>query len=1024
MRVPPTVRHATVPLPCASVVLACLLAWPRPALAAAGDRPPATAPLHGFSHVAWAVEQGAPGDIWDMAQARDGSLWLATGGGLYRFDGRGFQRYEPPSGEAFASSNLTTLDIGPHGDLWLGTYNAGIGRIAGGHLLDYGPAQGVPAGLVPRIASDADGRTWAAVDGGLRWFDGRRWQLPAASSGGPSGRAHWVMSDRRGTLWVAGDHVLWRMPRGTGRFDAVPALRLASFASLAEAPDGSVWLADRAGGLMPVSDAAGRLLDAGRRAARTVPLKAGRIRFFDDGSLWASLLGGGGLARVVFSDDGKAVRIGRFDVADGLPSTFASALLRDREGNLWVGTNQGLSRFRPHVVHLMPALPGTGRENLYTLYRADDGTVHAYGDDMRPWRLGRPGTSGAGDAAMPFAPSTQATVWTAYHGAMARWRNGHVQPVPLPVSDEALRYLHAMAFDGDRAWACLAQAGVLRFDGGVWHGEPRLPKSPCSVVTAADAAWFGYPDGRVRSLDGGGRVRTFGVGDGLAVGPVTGIHVTQRWVLVAGETGLALREGDGRFLRVSASRVDLLDGINGMALDGSGQVWLYGIRGLLRVAEDDLLRSAREQVPLRNPRLFDAIDGLPGLSRQASPVPTAMLDRDGVLWLSSNHGLAWLDTVGLKRNPIPPQVVLGAVQAGGHPWPLVDGLVLPKRTTQLDIGYSAVSLARPERVRYRYRLEGLEQAWHEAGNQTRATYANLAPGRYRFEVMAANEDGLWTPQPATADFRIAPALVQTLPFKLTCIVAVIALLVLVVRLRSRRLAARFRDRLEERHRERERIARDLHDTLLQGTQGLVLRLHAASLKLAPGEPVRAELERAMDLAEDVLKEGRERVKGLREPYPKSRELGEVLLQTGQAIPAARRPELRLVREGRPRPLQSCTGEELFLIGREAMANAFRHAMADAVEIEIGYGPRELTLRVRDDGHGLPAGVVAADGHFGLQGMRERAARAGGSLQLWSRPGLGTEVAVSVPSRRAYLQVRGARSFWPFRRVPDSGAGRS
>lgn len=1002
LRFAPPAARLRVVLPLLLLLPACLHAQ-----AAAG---PAVPGLDGFEHTAWPVARGAPGDIWDIVQAEDGALWLATGAGLYRFDGRGFTRQDAPQGSRFLSGNMTTLRLEPDGALWIGYYNAGLSRLGAGRLDHFQPAQGMPTALLPRLARDANGRLWAASDGGLRWFDGQRWQAPAASMAFPGDHAQWVLRDRGGSLWVTSDKQLLRLPRGATRFE-VTGVPVSRFSTLAESPQGELWLADRQLGLMPVARD-GVLLDAAQRRAGLLPqVRASRVLFARDGSLWASGLQGSGVYRIRFTD-GAPPSVSRFADTQGLSSPYPAPLLEDREGNVWVGTNLGLDRFRAHAVHRLAGLPAD-REPLQTLFGDQDGSVYAYAQDMRPLRLDRDNVVRLQDARPVEVPGPDADIWMSVLSDVALWHDGSLEARPLPQLPER-RYLHAMAFDGrTRAWVCFGDDHVFHYDGQQWARETRLPAQACSsVVVAGGTALFGYADGSVRVLDAG-RVVRYGLAQGLAVGPVTTLYRDGAQLIVAGETGVAVLGADGRFHVLQGQAPNLFDAVNGIVRDAAGYYWMYGMRGLLRVSADDLARSVADDTPLRTARLFDAVDGLPGISRQTSPVPTAVLGGDGLLWLSSNQGLAWLDTRLPHRNPVPPQVAIGEIMHGDTHVPLRDGLVLPKHTTQLQIDYAASSLARPDRVRYRYRLLGLEQEWHDAGELTRASYSNVGPGRYRFEVEASNEDGVWSKAPAARSFRIEPAFIQTAAFKVLCVALGLAALVVAVRVRGRQLAGRLRARLDERHQERERIARELHDTLLQGTQGLILRLHAASERLPPDDPLRGELETAMDLAEQAMAEGRERVRGLRGVMQQRQDLGSALLQVRDEVGGRLLPQVRLLVEGKPRMLLPQAAEELYMIGREALLNAFRHADAEAVEIEVGYGRRSLRLRIRDDGRGLDDAATQAPGHWGLRGMRERAARLGARLQWWSRAGAGTEVQVSLPAARAYRRParRRGRPWW-------------
>ncbi|WP_111687415.1 sensor histidine kinase [Stenotrophomonas maltophilia] len=989
-------------------LLACLLLWTAlPALAV--QRPAVSSGLPGYEHTAWRVGQGAPGDIWDISQDRDGLLWLATGSGLYRFDGRRFERQAPPAGTRYPSTNMVTLEHSADGALWIGYFQAGISQFARGQLYNYGRGQGVPVGVVPHFSQDRDGRMWAAINGGLREFDGQRWQPLPADTGVPEHRVQWVLHDSRGTFWVLANLRIWMRPAGQPRFEDT-GIAVSQMATLTESPQGEVWLADRVRGTSPLANAQGLLPDSEREARRLPDLVAARLQFTADGALWATMSPHGGVARVTF-DGSRAVRMERFDSPHGLTATSAVPIIADREGNLWVGTNLGLNRFRVRSVHTLAVGPS---DPYRSLVRASDGRVYGYGEDLKPYDLRRPLLEGSAAQLQAAARRAPTPIWQFDWVNLARTVAGHTTLIPAPEPFTG-QPLHALLFaDDDQAWVCTGERGVLHYLHGQWQRETRLPEQACSslALDANGQLLLGYADGRLRSMDAT-RIETFDANHGLLVGPVTALLHHQDLLLVAGEAGLAARLGNGRFMPVNTDMAGVLEGITGMVADAHGHLWLNGSRGLVRLGSDQLRRALRTGQPV-TPRLFDAVDGMPGIALQSGPIPTAVLADDGLLWLATNQGLAWLDTTRSHVNTMAPSVRIGDVLHGSERQPLRDGLRLPAGTSQLQIDYVALSLARPERNRYRYRLSGVDDGWQDAGSSTRAYYTNLAPGNYRFEVEAANEDGIWSTAPASRSFRIAPTFIQTVWFKLLCTAAVLALLVLAVRIRSGQLAALFRARLQERNGERERIARDLHDTLLQGSQGLILRLHAISQSPQTPEPVRSQLESAMQLAERNLAEGRERVNALREGPFAGHDLASALADVHAEYAGHGTNPLRLTVEGPHPPLQADAAEEVFLIGREAIRNALRHANASAIEVELSYGTRCFLLHVRDDGVGI-ADENAGHGHWGLQGMRERAQRLGAELQLWTRPGLGTEVALAVPARRLYHH-RPSRWRWPWSRT--------
>ncbi|WP_246387864.1 triple tyrosine motif-containing protein [Chiayiivirga flava] len=428
-----------------------------------------------------------------------------------------------------------------------------------------------------------------------------------------------------------------------------------------------------------------------------------------------------------------------------------------------------------------------------------------------------------------------------------------------------------------------------------------------------------------------------------------------------------------------------------------------------------MLDAARRAQPVPAPSLrerFDFLDGLPGTPAQYRPLPTAVQGSDGRLWFATTSGVVWIDPRTILRNPLPPPVAIRAVFADGHRHD-PRALRLPADTARLEIDYTALSLSVPERVRFRYRLDGIDTAWQDVGDRRRAFYTNPGPGEYVFRVQAANNDGVWNDTGATLALSVAPHFYQSTWFALLCALAVIVLLRLFHRRRMATLAAAMRARMQERHDERERIARELHDTLLQGFQGLILRFQGVADRLPADDPLRETMERALDRAEGVLVEGRDRVRELRAADGETSDLRAALLRLGQDLEADSPTRFRVAVVGRAEPLTPLVREEIYCIVREAIFNAFQHADARLVEVEISYARSELRVSVRDDGRGIDADVLGAGrkpGHWGLPGMRERAQRVGASVEVLSKPGVGTDVLLRMPRALAFADA-GSGSWW-------------
>jgi signal transduction histidine kinase len=401
---------------------------------------------------------------------------------------------------------------------------------------------------------------------------------------------------------------------------------------------------------------------------------------------------------------------------------------------------------------------------------------------------------------------------------------------------------------------------------------------------------------------------------------------------------------------------------------------------------------------------------------------------DGRLWFVASGEVSVVDPSHLTVNRLPPPVHVEQILADRKTYDATNGRVsLPALIRDLQIDYTALSLVAPEKMRFRYRLEGWDSDWQDVGTRRQAFYNNLPPRQYRFRVTASNNSGVWNEAGTFLDLSVAPAYYQSTWFGLLSVAAFLALLGAIYQLRVRQVALQFNMRLEERVSERTRIARDLHDTLLQSFHGLLFRFQAAT-NMLPDRPVEAKekFESAIDQAAQAITEGRDAVQSLRGSTVVTNDLAEAISTLGEDLAAAQahdtapRPAVVDVAvEGTPRDLHPILRDDIYRIAGEALRNAFRHARARRIEVQVHYDDAELRLRVRDDGKGIDPAMLDGErkGHFGLAGIRERAELIGGHLELWSRPGLGTEVELTIPARAAYATPRArGRSWWFARRT--------
>ena len=424
--------------------------------------------------------------------------------------------------------------------------------------------------------------------------------------------------------------------------------------------------------------------------------------------------------------------------------------------------------------------------------------------------------------------------------------------------------------------------------------------------------------------------------------------------------------------------------------------------------------------------VWDATDGVRLRSSATSEYgPRVTKSADGKLWFVTGEGIQVVDPRHLMVNEIPPPVRIEQVTADDKTYDATNGLRLPPLIRNLAIDYTALSLVAPDKVRFRYKLEGQNRNWHEVVNDRRIQYTNLAPGTYRFRVIAANNSGVWNETGAALDFSIAPAYYQTTSFR-RVVVGFLALLAVAYRLRMRQVARQFNRTLDARVSERTRIARDLHDTLLQSFQGALLRFQSAANVVAtrPDE-ARQRLDQALDQAEAAIAEGRNAVQGLRASATTVNDLANGIAAIGLQVTSERSPGpvplIDVAVDGESRDLNPVVRDEAYQIAGEALRNAVKHAGARHVTVTIHYESRQLRLTVRDDGKGIDAETLArqqVDGHFGLPGMRERAAIVKGRLEVRRATGGGTQIELRVPATIAY-RASGRTSWWSrLRRGPS------
>jgi signal transduction histidine kinase/ligand-binding sensor domain-containing protein len=983
-------------------------------------------------HTGWRAKDGAPSQITALAQTADGYLWIGSSVGLFRFDGVQFERYRPPRGVSLPSHNIYALLATPDGALWVSFRPSGLGSLKDGRMTVFTHSKELPRSPVYLFARDHDGRIWAGVDEGLALREGLRWRDIGPDWNLPPGRISSLFVDREGTLWAAihdrmsAISTIVFLPRGSKTFRPTGA-NVGYVPRIDQAKDGRLWVAGEHGARpVPVG---GR--DADGEDSR-IPLNVVELMFDREGSLWLSLDSDGiRRARLPEGSGGHGVRpagvvLESFRLRDGLSSEAAGPILEDREGDIWIGTTKGLDRFRRSK--LVPVSLPPGHQSL-TLLAGENGEIWAASASGGPLMRVRGEEVIIENAATSIASvyrDRHGTVWWGARGGVWRQVGDRFDHFPQP--GNAARQWIWEIFRGDDEgglWLGFGDVGLNYLKNGLWTRSDRpdglLDLAPsASYEDSEGRVWLGYDENRISLLDHG-HVRSYARPDGIDIGRIRVIRGRGPRFWFGGELGLAVFH-DGRFRTIQTASGEPFGTVSGIVERADGSLWLNEISGIVHI-------SAREaRAAAENPRhpvtyeRFDFLDGLPGAGQMNWTASTAVEATDGRLWFATDNGLARIDPARIPMNPVPPPVSIRSITADSRTYEPSGALDLPQGIASLRIDYTALSLSIPERVHFRYRLEGLDDKWRDAGTRRVAFYTNPGPGNFLFRVVASNNDGVWNETGAAVRFSIAPAFYQTTWFLLLCVAAAACIAWAGYQLRVRQVTANLDMQFQERLSERMRIARELHDTLLQSFQGLMLHFQKARtlLPLHSAEAVQT-LDLALDRADRAIAEGRDAIQDIRSSNVLSLDLAEAITALGDELGATEgaetTAEFRVAVEGTPKALHPILRDEIYGIAREALRNAFRHARASRIETDITYGEQLLRLRIRDNGSGIDPGVLdhgERAGHWGLVGMRERAKRAGLRLEVWSREGAGTEVEVSAPASIAYEGASARSRFRLFR----------
>jgi ligand-binding sensor domain-containing protein/signal transduction histidine kinase len=947
-----------------------------------------------YGHTVWGNDSGLQA-VRRLKQTPEGYLWLATRGGLVRFDGIRFSSYTALSEQGLESSTIQDLVVDPDGSLWIASFGGGIAHLQAGKFTSYTSRDGLPSDDIQSLYRDPRGVLWIGTRGSgiARMVQGRFEQVPLAIPPSPITA---FLQDANQSLWISSyGFGVFRLHNGV----------LTSFSTNDGLPDSRVTGLCR--------DHAGRIWTAGFNGisywngARFVEhpgLKAvgeGIACTEDrDGNLWVG--SSSGLYRV----QGNTVT--NMDRSSGLSGDFVSDVFEDSEGDLWVATRGGLDRLRNGPVRTFTTreglIPDSGpvaadyRSGAWTFSSKQIAWVAE--NKISTWPLALP----AGIVPISMLSQPDGSLLLGFDKVASRWRRDGAAAIVPELTGLDLRSM-LRARDGS-LWAGTGKRGLIHWRSSGSQTSIETVLSDQFIYSLAEdrtgAIWAGNQTvGGLYRL-AGGTVQRFGPRDGLRSPAIYSIFVDENGdVWIGSASGLSWFR-DGQFHTVSSREGLPYDQVFAVLDDSFGRVWFASFGGIAEIEKTSLFDWAAGRRRRLDPTIYRT-----GLQVARPTNYSAVRSADGHLWFSIAEGLT-------EVTPSDPATFRGPGFRVLTEEATIDGVVrsepgrirIPPGARSIEIRYTALTLSDPSAVHFRYRLGEADKDWIDAGARRTAFYGNLKPGAYAFRVSASAGGDRWVDSSPLVLEQL-PYFYQTNWFILLVSLSVVSLALLMHRLHLRKAVDRVQAGFEERMNERTRIARDLHDTLLQSFQGVLLKFHAISFMLTDRPEVQEKLESAIERARAAITEGRDAVQGLRTSTLLNNDLADTISALGKELasnPGDHAPGLVVRVEGGSRDLVPLVRDEVCRITLEAMRNAFRRSEARQIEVEIRYTARQLRLRIRDDGKGIDAAVLAAGkrpGHYGVPGMYERAGLIGGKLTIWSELDSGAEVELIVPAAIAY-----------------------
>jgi len=949
--------------------------------------------LNEFGNQVWLTENGLPQNtVQAIVQTRDGYLWFGTQEGLAKFNGTNFVIFDRENTPQLKSNDIRSLLEDRNGSLWIGT-SYGLVRMQGTNFTAFTTAEGLPNNTIGPLLENSDGTIWVGTGSGLVRFENN--SFTAISFQGVSGSdIQSLLQDRNGLTWIGNVLGVTAVQNGSV-VQTKPSTELAghSVNSIVQDDVGRIWFGSDSGLIGIFNDQVINLTtENGLPDNHVNYLKADK-----EGCVWVGT--SGGLTRLSLVNNQP-----KLTTAEGLSSNLVLSVFEDREGSIWVGTESGgLNVLRDRKFTTFTTRNGLGSDLVKAIYQDSTGALWAgtNGGGVTVFSNGQARTYTTKDGlssnvVLSLYGDEKGTIWVGTPDGLNQFRDGRFTTLTVAegLSSDLVRSIFVDR--GGATWVG-TRNGLNRIKDGqvtIFTTKDGLANDFIGTVseTSDGALWIGTRAGLSEYKNG--TFTSFTTKDGLSNDVITALYEDSDHNLWVGTNGGGLNRLHDRKIVSYTTRNGLPDNVIYRILeDNQRNLWCTSPKGIFKLTRNDLNDFGEGKIQTLTPTTYGTSDGM--LTRECSGggYPAGWKGSDGKLWFPTIKGIAMIDPNNTEFNREPPPVVIEQIRVDDQPVASQNGLELSPGTTRLEFYFAALSFVAPDKLRFKYRLEGFDPGWIDAGPRRAASYTNLRPGNYTFHVIAANNDGVWNSAGASFQFYWRPHFYQAYWFYALLVLLLALAIWQTYRLRVRRIQKQFDAVLAERT----RIAREIHDNLAQEMLGISVQLEVVARTMPPGADVaQTHLDRVRMLVRHGIAEARRYVWDLRSQALDKADLPTALTETARRLTSDTNVEAKVEVSGVFRPLPRTMEDNLLRIAQEAINNAVAHANATLLVVKMTFDIQRVELSVRDDGRGFDVSTGVKNGHFGVVGMRERAERIGGTLNIISSKDAGTEVVVDVP----------------------------